>query len=77
MFAGQGSQYYGMGRELLSSHPSFERSMRAMNEMFGDVGLPDVFSEIYRNDRTSAHGFNQLKFTHPAILMVELAMVEV
>jgi trans-AT polyketide synthase/acyltransferase/oxidoreductase domain-containing protein len=76
MFAGQGSQYYGMGRELLSAHPVFERSMRATGTVFADMGIPGVFEEIYRSDRGPADTFGDIRFTHPAILMIELAMAE-
>jgi trans-AT polyketide synthase, acyltransferase and oxidoreductase domains len=76
LFAGQGSQYYGMGRDLLSGHPVFGASMRTWSTVFADLGIPGVFEEIYRTDRTAADPFNEIRFTHPAILMVELAMSE-
>ncbi|WP_228182534.1 ACP S-malonyltransferase [Streptomyces anulatus] len=76
MFSGQGSQYYGMGRELWRSNPAFARSMRSLDTVFADAGLPGVLREIYRDDRGAAHPFDRLKYTHPAILMVELSLVE-
>ncbi|WP_345073293.1 ACP S-malonyltransferase [Phytohabitans flavus] len=76
LFAGQGSQYYGMGRDLLSDHPVFSASMSNWSTVFADLGLPGVFEEIYRADRTAADPFDEIRFTHPAILMVELAMAE-
>lgn len=76
LFAGQGSQYYGMGRDLLSGHPVFAASMRAWSTVFADLGIPGLFDEIYRTDRTAADPFDEIRFTHPAILMVELAMAE-
>ncbi|SRR6266851_2334823 len=76
LFAGQGSQYYGMGRDLVSDHPVFGASMRTWSTVFADLGIPGVFEEIYRTDRTAADPFNEIRFTHPAILMVELAMAE-
>ncbi len=76
MFSGQGSQYYGMARELYRAHPVFARTMRSLDTVFGDAGLPGVLNEIYREDRTAAHPFDTLAYTHPAILMVELALVE-
>lgn len=76
LFAGQGSQYYGMGRDLLSDHPVFGASMRTWSTLFADFGIPGVLEEIYRADRTAADSFHEIRFTHPAILMVELAMAE-
>ncbi|MFI8356844.1 ACP S-malonyltransferase [Streptomyces cyaneofuscatus] len=76
MFSGQGSQYYGMGRELWRSNPVFARSMRSLDTVFADAGLPGVLREIYREDRGAADPFERLRYTHPAILMVELSLVE-
>ncbi|WP_432103584.1 ACP S-malonyltransferase [Streptomyces sp. bgisy091] len=76
MFAGQGSQYYGMGRELLTADPVFRRSVQTLGEAFADLGMPGVRQEIYREDRGPAQRFDRLAHTHPAILMTELALVE-
>jgi len=77
MFPGQGSQYYGMGRELLLANPVFEKSMRRMDEAFEAAGLPGTLAEIYRDDRSAATPFDALRFTHPAILMIELSLLDV
>jgi trans-AT polyketide synthase, acyltransferase and oxidoreductase domains len=76
MFSGQGSQYYGMGRELYRANPVFARSMKSLDAVFADAGLPGVLREIYREDRGAAHPFDRLRYTHPSILMVELSLVE-
>ena len=76
LFAGQGSQYYGMGRALLAEDSVFNTAMRTWSTVFADLGIPGVFEEIYRPDRTAADPFDEIRFTHPAILMVELAMAE-
>ncbi len=76
MFSGQGSHYYGMGRELFAGHAVFRRAIRSLDELFADAGLPGVLDELYRTDRGRADVFDALRFTHPAILMVEFALVE-
>jgi trans-AT polyketide synthase/acyltransferase/oxidoreductase domain-containing protein len=76
LFAGQGSQYYGMGRDLLSGSSVFARSMRTWSTLFADMGIPGVLDEIYRDDRTAADPFRDIRFTHPAILMIELALAD-
>ncbi|WP_219090953.1 ACP S-malonyltransferase [Streptomyces sp. JJ38] len=76
MFSGQGSQYYGMARELYRSDADFARSMRSLDAVFADAGLPGVLAETYREDRGPAHPFERLRHTHPAILMVEISLVE-
>ncbi|NUR58770.1 MAG: ACP S-malonyltransferase [Catenulispora sp.] len=77
MFPGQGSQYYGMGRELLSANAVFARSMRRMDEAFAAAGLPGTLAEIYRDGCGPSTPFDDLRFTHPAILMVELSLLDV
>lgn len=76
VFSGQGSQYYGMGRELFEGDAAFRRSMERFDEMFADHGLPGVLAEIYRSDRSAAQPFDDLRFTHPAIVMTELSLAE-
>jgi trans-AT polyketide synthase, acyltransferase and oxidoreductase domains len=76
MFSGQGSHYYGMGRELFESQPVFRDTLRSLDAMFRDLGSPGVLDEIYRSDRTASDSFDLLRFTHPAILMLELALLE-
>ncbi len=76
MFGGQGSQYYGMGRELFSAHPVFERSMRALDTMFGDFGIPGLLHEVYPPDGSERMSFDTLRHTHPAIAMIQLALFD-
>ncbi|WP_017577639.1 ACP S-malonyltransferase [Nocardiopsis kunsanensis] len=76
MFSGQGSHYYGMGRELRSSHPVFASALERLDGVFAGAGLPGVLEEIHRDDRTAVDPFSRLEYTHPAILMIELAMAE-
>lgn len=77
LFSGQGSHYYGMGRDLFESHVIFRNCMQALDRIFHDLGLRGILAEIYRVDRTPADWFSELRFTHPAIFMVEVALLEV
>ncbi|MFD7646089.1 ACP S-malonyltransferase [Streptomyces albidoflavus] len=77
MFAGQGSQFYGMGRELRAAHPVFDRTLRTLDTMFADAGLPGQLDELYRTDRSLRDAFDRFAHTHPAILMVELGLLDV
>jgi trans-AT polyketide synthase/acyltransferase/oxidoreductase domain-containing protein len=77
MFAGQGSQFYGMGRELRTAHPVFDRTLRSLDTMFADAGLPGQLDELYRTDRALRDPFDRFAHTHPAILMVELGLLDV
>ncbi|WP_196942935.1 ACP S-malonyltransferase [Streptomyces sclerotialus] len=77
MFAGQGSQFYGMGRELRATHPVFDHTLRSLDTMFADAGLPGQLDELYRTDRGLRDPFDRFAHTHPAILMVELGLLDV
>ncbi|MDK0524163.1 ACP S-malonyltransferase [Streptomyces sp. ML-6] len=77
MFAGQGSQFYGMGRQLRAEHPVFDRTLRTLDTMFADAGLPGRLEELYRTDRGPRDSFDRFAHTHPAILMVELGLLDV
>ncbi|ALG14847.1 malonyl CoA-ACP transacylase [Kibdelosporangium phytohabitans] len=76
MFAGQGAQFYGMGRDLRGTSPVFDRSLRELDTMFADAGLPGVLGEMHRADRVVSDPFDRFAYTHPAILMVELALLD-
>lgn len=58
------------------ANEAFRRSMTRLDGVFADAGLPGVVGEIYRADRGAADPFSRLEFTHPAILMIELSLVE-
>ncbi len=73
MFAGQGSQYFQMGRVLYEEGGSFTRWMRHMDAIVRDVGGPPVLALLY-GERSKAEPFDDLRASHPAIFMVECAL---
>lgn len=77
MFAGQGSQFYGMGRQMRAAHPVFDRTLRELDTMFADLGLPGLLDELYRTDREPRTPFDRFLHSHPTILMVELGLMDV
>jgi acyl transferase domain-containing protein len=38
VFAGQGAQWFAMGRELLGSYPSFQETLAAADRTYRDLG---------------------------------------
>lgn len=76
MFSGQGSQYYQMGRDLYEGEPVFAAAMRRMDEVVRDELGTSVLDTLYDDDRSKAQPFLDTAVTHPAIVMVELALAE-
>lgn len=76
VFAGQGAQYYGMGRRLREADPVFRRSLDVLGEMFADHGLSDLVRRVVHPD-DGVHGpMNDIRMSHPGIVMVELALFD-
>lgn len=73
MFSGQGSHYYGMARPWLA-HDVFAAEARAIDGLFMELGVPSILAELYHPARTPADVFDDLRLTHPAIALVELAL---
>ncbi|MGY0058375.1 ACP S-malonyltransferase [Streptomyces sp. LZ34] len=76
MFSGQGSQYYQMGRDLYGSEPVFAAAMDRMDAVVRTELGESVLSRMYDDGRSKAHPFLETAVTHPAIVMVELALAE-
>lgn len=74
MFAGQGSHYFQMGRELYEGQPAFLRELELLNTMARDICGVDVIAAIYDDARKKHHLFDDILHTHPAIFIVEYAL---
>ena len=76
MFSGQGSQYFQMGRDLWEGHRVFRRAMLEMDAMVeAELGC-SVVEQIFQVSKTKADRFDRTLYTHPAIFMVEYALVQ-
>jgi bacillaene synthase trans-acting acyltransferase len=73
MFAGQGSQYFQMGRGLYESGGTFARWMKYLDTFVLETFGRSVLKALY-GDHEKSDPFVDTPLSHPAIFMVEVAL---
>src|SRR5687767_4157459 len=76
LFAGQGSQYFHMGRELFERRPDFRAHMEELDAVARAVTGTSVLAALYDPQRAKSDPFAYTPLTHPAIFMVEFALTQ-
>ncbi|MCW3466420.1 ACP S-malonyltransferase [Chitinophaga nivalis] len=76
MYAGQGSQYYQMGRALYEKEAVFRRHMDQLDQYHQQLTGTALCNIIYDESKKSTQPFAVTRFTHPAIFMVEYALTQ-
>ncbi|WP_406725441.1 ACP S-malonyltransferase [Streptomyces sp. GD-15H] len=74
-FSGQGSQYRRMGLGLYRSEPVFRDTLDRLDSVARDELGASVLAEMH-DERRRTEAFDDIRFTHPAIVMVELALAD-
>ncbi len=75
LFAGQGAQYYQMGRGLYERNACFRAHLDRMDRLAREPLGASVVATLY-GPAGKAEPFTDIRFTHPAIFMVEFALAQ-
>ncbi|WP_437604209.1 acyltransferase domain-containing protein [Sorangium sp. So ce590] len=71
MAGGQGCQYYHMAAELYHKHSTFRRAMQEGDRIAHQMLRTSILDVIYDERRSRLDTFDDIRFTHPAILIVQ------
>ncbi|WP_420119300.1 ACP S-malonyltransferase [Micromonospora sp.] len=74
LFAGQGSQYHGMGRWLYGADPIFRDALDSLDAVVRDVRGDSVVAGIHSDGQGAERPMTRFALTQPAIFMVEYAL---
>ena len=75
LFTGQGSQYFGMGRQLYETQPTFRRVLEQCAEILRPYLEQPLLSVIYPEAGIAAP-LNETAYTQPALFAIEYALSE-
>ena len=76
MFPGQGSQYYQMGRQLFEHNDVFRAALLRHDAVVAEVLGESVLAHIHDPVKAKSDVLTDTRITHPAIVMLELALAE-
>ncbi len=76
LFAGQGSQYIGMGQQLYETQPRFRQTIDDCDEILRPCLEKSLLEVLYQTPVTEACFLNETAYTQPALFAIEYALAE-
>ena len=77
LFGGQGSQYFNMGEELYHSNATFRNTLLWLDAEASRMLGTSVITQMYNKNKKMGDVFDELRYTNPALFMVQYAMAKV
>ncbi|WP_162801056.1 acyltransferase domain-containing protein [Azospirillum brasilense] len=74
MFAGQGSQYFRMGRSLYRGCPHFRSWLDRLDAVASVYVGHSILEVVHADDQPAGRPFDDILHSHPAIFMVQVAL---
>jgi len=74
LFAGQGSQFFGMAQQLFATNAVFREELRNLDDIATGLLGHSIIEMIYRTVHAVGAPFERTLFTHPAVFMIEVAL---
>ena len=75
LFTGQGAQYFGMGKILYETHPSFKSTIDYCNKILSERHGIELLDLLY-SGQANHDDIHQTRFTQPALFAIEYAVAK-
>jgi trans-AT polyketide synthase/acyltransferase/oxidoreductase domain-containing protein len=76
LFPGQGAQYYRMGEALFQEDEAFTKILVDLDAGLTDLGHPSIIDRLFAPSVTKTTPCDDVRFTHPALMMIEIAVAQ-